>query len=197
MPTGYTADVQDGKTTDLRTFTLQCARAFGALVSMRDSAHDAPIPEELVPSKYNNERLAEARKRHTELQAMSSEDVTAACEKANREAIKQSRESQERTATARARYESMLKKVRAWTPPTADHEGLKDFMVKQLQESIGFDCHESGPPEPQKRDVWLEAQQDRAMLDIGYHSKAAAEEKARVARRNHWIRALRESLEGE
>ena len=46
MPTGYTADIQDGKITTLREYALSCARAFGALIMMRDDPHDAPIADD-------------------------------------------------------------------------------------------------------------------------------------------------------
>lgn len=45
MPTGYTADVQSGKVTDFAEYAMNCARAFGALVLMRDDPSDADIPE--------------------------------------------------------------------------------------------------------------------------------------------------------
>jgi hypothetical protein len=47
MPTGYTAPIADGMT--FEQFALGCARAFGALVTMRDEPSDAPIPERLEP----------------------------------------------------------------------------------------------------------------------------------------------------
>ncbi|VTR91619.1 unnamed protein product [Gemmata massiliana] len=34
----------------------------------------------------------------------------------------------------------MLEHVRAWEPPSTDHENLKQFMIDQLRESIDFDC---------------------------------------------------------
>lgn len=59
MPTGYTAAIADG--IDFKTYALSCARAFGALVEMRDEPANAPIPEEFKPSSYYVTSLASAR----------------------------------------------------------------------------------------------------------------------------------------
>ena len=197
MPTGYTADVQDGKVTDFRTFARRCARAMGALIGLRDEPMDAPIPGEFAPSSYNEQGLAKAKTRLAELDAMTPGEAVAACEQANKEATQQERESQERTAITRSRYEWMLEKARAWAPPTASHEGLKTFMVEQLEESIKFDCFELDPSEAQEPGEWYATQQKNVMRDIGRHAEGDAEEKQRTASRNRWLRALRESLEGE
>lgn len=61
MPTGYTAAVCDGKITEFPAFALQCARAFGALITMRDDAMNAPIPEEIKPdTSYYDKNISEA-----------------------------------------------------------------------------------------------------------------------------------------
>jgi hypothetical protein len=52
MPTGYTADVQNGTVTELRDFALSCARAFGACIMMRDDPPGTPIPDQFEPSSY-------------------------------------------------------------------------------------------------------------------------------------------------
>ncbi len=59
MPTGYTADIAKGIT--FQQYAWSCARAFGALVMMRDEPSDAPIPEAFTPSDYHVKALAEAR----------------------------------------------------------------------------------------------------------------------------------------
>lgn len=46
MPTGYTADLME-KGMEFKPFVLQCARAFGALITMRDDSLDAPSPKSL------------------------------------------------------------------------------------------------------------------------------------------------------
>ena len=46
---------------------------------------------------------------------------------------------------AAVRLNDMLTQVRAWTPPTTDHAGLKDFMIQQLTVSMPGEC--AIPPE--------------------------------------------------
>lgn len=50
MPTGYTAAVEDGTITEFDDFAWQCARAFGALIMMRDDPMSAPIPQKFEPT---------------------------------------------------------------------------------------------------------------------------------------------------
>lgn len=50
MPTGYTYPVCEGKITEFPDFALSCARAFGALISMREEPMDAPLPDEIAAS---------------------------------------------------------------------------------------------------------------------------------------------------
>lgn len=60
MPTGYTASVADGTTTTLRAFALQCARAFGATVTMRDDPMSAEIPERFEPGGFYRRLMEQA-----------------------------------------------------------------------------------------------------------------------------------------
>lgn len=60
MPTGYTSGVAVGKVTDFREFALQCARAFGACISLSDESSDTPIPEEFKPDSANSEKVLSA-----------------------------------------------------------------------------------------------------------------------------------------
>lgn len=55
MPTGYTASVQEGKVTEFRDFAMECARAFGALVMMRDelNAHSHDMARYIVGQVLN------------------------------------------------------------------------------------------------------------------------------------------------
>ena len=61
MPTGYTLELYDGKDITFEEFVLKCARAFGALINMRDEPRDAPIPERFEPSYYHLKELIKAK----------------------------------------------------------------------------------------------------------------------------------------
>jgi hypothetical protein len=47
MPTGYTCIIEDKPDVTFAEYVWRCARAFGALLSMREDSLDAPIPDEL------------------------------------------------------------------------------------------------------------------------------------------------------
>lgn len=197
MPTGYTAPVADGTITTLRDFALRCSRAFGALVSMRDDPLDAPLPEKLIPSDWNFTRLVEARQRLATLQSMSDAEKTAAAEAWNRgnEAAKQKylAENNER----RSRYQAMIAKVEAWEGAP---EGLKPFMLSQLNSSLEFDVSDDPlrfHPAARSVEEWFEAELKEALRLIEYHDKEHRAEVERVAERQAWLDQLRASLPAE
>src|SRR5690348_5408929 len=73
MPTGYTAEVAEGKVTDFRTFALRCARAFGATIMQRDDpTHDLPKMRE--ESSHHRDELARWQQRYSDLLLMSHEE---------------------------------------------------------------------------------------------------------------------------
>jgi hypothetical protein len=193
MPTGYTADVQSGKVTEFPDFAMQCARAFGALIMMRDDPADAPIPE-FQPSDYHSKALATAEADVARLSAMTAEQAQTEADAEHAKAVRQNNEWNAEKAACRERYEAMILKVDAWTPPTPDHNGLKEFMLKQLRESIDFDCRPYDEPKALPGAEWLEKAKARAARSVEYHRDEHAAEVKRTADRNAWVRNLRESL---
>jgi hypothetical protein len=196
MPTGFTADIKDGIT--FQTFAMNCARAFGACVMLRDEPGGGEaIPEELKASQYHATRAAVAREELAALDAMSGADKErgAGRDYDNAETLRV--ESLQINRGQRAAYLAMLAKVDRWTPPTQDHVGLKTFMQEQIRESIKFDCNESYYREPIHRPTgaeWADKRRAQILHDIEYHANGQREEDARTASRNAWLKALRESL---
>lgn len=194
MPTGYTSAVADG--ISFEQFVWRCARAMGALVMMRDHPTDAPIPERFEPSDYNAKRLAEAKVEWSRVIGMSIADANACATVANAEATGSHAKRLQDRNDLRAKYQAMLDKVMAWTPPSAEHVGFKVFMADQLKQSIDFDCSNryDEPPAALSGVEWRAAAVAKAARDIEYHTQANAEEIDRTEQRNEWLRALRESF---
>lgn len=194
MPTGYTAAIKDG--ISFERFTWNCARSFGALITMRDEPSGAPIHEEFKVSDFYASELAKAEDRLAVLQAMSDEESCAAAAAAHTEAVARVEKLLAEAQDLRSKYEAMLDKVTAWTPPTPDHLGLKDFMVDQLRKSIDFDCSTEYITQPVLKDgaAWRADAIARAGRLIKHYVEMHAEEVTRTAERNAWIRALRESV---
>lgn len=113
MPTGYTHKVQEGTITEFKDFALSCARAFGALITMRDDPMDATIPDVIEPDGYYAECVAERKSEFERLQSMSVDQQTLAyiADKKHDEDYRQQRI--ERNKSERQRYEAMLAKVRS------------------------------------------------------------------------------------
>lgn len=196
MPTGYTADLHDGKEVTFPEFVLSCARAFGALITMRDSPMDAPIPDEFPPSPWYAEHLAKSEAKLAELRAMTPNAADVAAQAAYDLSLTEWKKAVAQAEARRERYEAMLAEVEAWQPPTAEHQGLKDFMVQQLIESIDHDCSMNYWPRPNRLhgSEWLEQQIARAERSVEQDRKSYVEEVERSEGRTAWVKALRESL---
>jgi hypothetical protein len=195
MPTGYTAEVGSGETTDLATWAMVCARGMGALVTMRDCDANAPIPEFFEPSDYNQKRVAEIDEKLAALRAMSPEEREAASQADYRERVASAERYMVEREQQRTNYLAMRAKVVAWT---GEPEGIKKFMLSQLDESIAFDCPPNrvyyGSTDPQTPDEWYAEQEAKLIKERAYHVKGDQEERERTAARNLWLAQLRASL---
>lgn len=192
MPTGYTAKIKEGQT--FNEFILGCARAFGALIEMRDEPGDAVIPESFAPSNYHNDKRKLAEVELIEIRNMSAEEVKKAAKLAYLDA-KEDYDSRARERNElKKRYAAMLVEVTKWEPPTPDHQGLKEFMVQQLSESIKFDCYEYEPPIEQSADDWYKDRLSASERSVAYHREEYRKEIERAGSRSEWLKKLRDSL---
>lgn len=200
MPTGYTADVLDGKVTDFKTFALRCARNFGALITMRDESMDAPIPEKFNPSDYHEKEIQKAQAEVARVLALTSEECDAAQRKEWREAMDAHHKHVEDCTAAKGRLLAMRSQVADWQPPTPDHQNLKDFMIEQLDETIRFDG-EPGSYYLEKAQrllttgaTWRKVRLEDLADTISRNKKYHEEDVQRTNDRNRWVDALRKSL---
>lgn len=194
MPTGYTHEVCEGKVTEFSTFAMICARAFGALIMMRDDPMDTPIPNEMKPdTQYYDNNIANNTERLNEIQAMTLEDCETAALEAHRQASDYRKKYLADKDAEASRLNSMLAKVRAWGPPTSDHVGIKDFMIEQLTISLPGDYAPSIPPLLDGA-TWRQQEIDRLSDTIVYHQKERSKEIDRSSARTKWVNDLRASL---
>lgn len=194
MPTGYTYAVCNGTVTKFPEFAMSCARAFGALITMREDPMDAPIPEEIKPdTSYHDDHIAADAKRMGDIQAMTLADCETAAIEVHREALaRRSKFLADQEAEA-SRLNSMLAHVRSWKPPTADHVEMKAFMIEQLTTSLPGNYT---PEIPALLDgaTWRQQEIDRLADSVVYHQKERAKEIERATGRTEWVKALRASL---
>lgn len=197
MPTGYTADIIRGQS--FEDFALGCARAFGACIHQRDDiTSDKPKLRE--ESSYYEEKLPEALAELGYLQSLTDAQIEEYGQKARDEEIARIQKWIEEKSALREKYNAMLAKVGAWNPPTSEHVGLKEFMTKQIVDSINFDCNTK---------YYLESLQDaitkspvdfynsavqRAEWNVNHYEEELEKEEKRVAESNAWIIELYKSL---
>lgn len=196
MPSGYTADVASGKMTDFAEYALQCARAFGALIMLRDEPLSSEIPT-FTPNTYDEEAIQQKSKELSEFLAMTEDQRRQA--HADDQAARKAESEKwiaERKLT-RQRYEAMLQKARQFKSPSPDHDNYAKFLVEQLEQSIKFDCstdYYDRMSEPVPFEKWEQDRLNRLSDDISYHMKQRDDEIARTKERNNWVRQLREAL---
>lgn len=198
MPTGYTCDIEKG--ISFKKYALDCARAFGALVEMRDDSKDTPIPERFEPSDYHTRRLKEAENRMEELSAMSDEKIQAEMKKENDKRTNELIASIKRKNDLRDKYNKILNQAESYISPSSDHDEYRKFMISQLTESIKYDCDTSYSTEeleklPTDYNKWFANEIKDCKYRIDYHTKEHIKEVERVEGRNLWVKQLRKSLE--
>ena len=196
MPTGYTADIKDG--IDFKTYAMNCARAFGACVMLRDEPGGGDrIPDAFEPSDYHLKAVEKARGELAALDTMTPPELERAATRAWDDAETSRLMYLEDNRKQRAAYEAMLVKVKAWAPPTPDHTGLHEFMRTQIEQSIKFDCGGDYGKTPTVRltgAIWAAERRAKLVRDLQYHEREHAGEVDRAATRTEWVRALRAAL---
>ena len=194
MPTGYTAAIKDGIT--FQQYAMTCARAFGALIEMRDDPMDAPIPDEFKSSDYHSKALATAKDKLASLKVLTKEAARIEADREFQESLNSYNRRLREKADLRSKYQSMLAEVEAWQAPTPDHAAYKAFMAEQITQSIEWDCSTKydTPPECKSTDGWLSIAIAEAERSIAYHTDEHAKEVARAASRSAWVQALKKSL---
>lgn len=193
MPTGYTAEVVDGKITDFPAFVMICARAFGALISMRDEPMDAPIPDEIKPSNYYVRKVEDRSRELGAVQKMTDAEARTAAEADHAKALKSRSDYLARQDAEAARINAMLAQVRAWTPPTPDHTEMKKFMIEQLTISLPG-SYVPAMPELLDGPTWRQRKIDELAVEIARSKDERDKENERAAKRTKWVKDLRASL---
>lgn len=195
MPSGYTHDLYSGKPVTFRDFTLNCARAMGAAIHQRDDG-SGEITERTVHD-YHPENVGKAEDAVQAALARSDGEWEALQDQEISDAVAHRAEYIADRERISAAYLTMLAEVESWDPPTTEHAALKDFMRKQLEESLQFDCGGSYVPEVPERvpvSVYRGRQIKKATDNLSYHQEQLWQEQERVKSQNEWVRTLRESL---
>ena len=199
MPTGYTAPIADGIT--FKEYAMGCARAFGALIMMRDEPQNAEIPEAFEASTYHKDAIEKAAMELKELLAMDQPTAAAKAKEAHQNHIDYHTEEIAKDEALAAKYKAMLAEVEAYKSPSPDHDNFKKFMADQITESIRFDCSSNYHREAiesaklMSGEEFILAEKKRLEDSMEYHKKHYQEELDRTKNRNEWLQKLRDSLQ--
>lgn len=178
-------------------FVLQCARAFGACIEVRDDPMDAPIPDSFPVSDYHVTAQTGAVAELTRLESMSESERIAYGKTRKAEMLECYERGLEKDRAENARLEEMERQVLGWTPPSEDHVELKEFMLQQINVSKNkVSYYEERVAEIRAKtpmDYYAEAVSE-AKRGIKYHAGEHAKDVERNAGRNEWVRLLRDSL---
>jgi len=192
MPTGYTAIIEERADLTFRDFALRCARAMGACIMQRDDPTDDP-PKAPEPSDYYMKQKRAAEAKLSELRGMSTDGARAMWQSDCERIAKSNAESVAKAKETERRYTRMRKMVTAWKPPTKDHDGLRRFMLEQI-DLCSSDWKPYTVEAPATPGDWLANAIKNAEWELEYSTKRAAEEVERADERKSWIDALYASL---
>ena len=139
MASGYTVEVIKGNVTTLEQFAEVCLKGFGATAHMKDEPLVTPYRKAIV-DKEHKKTIKKLNKSLIEFNKLSDQqlidDETAALNKSRDHFV----EKIELAKQAKKDLSALLLDAQLWTPPTDKYIVMKEFMIKNLKETIGFDC---------------------------------------------------------
>lgn len=203
MPTGYTAGILDGKIKTFKQFATQCIRAFGGAIHMRDDDWDAPYRPDKASDYYINS-VKDAKDKIEKLKKVSDKELVNNRKKELIEERIRYTKIIEEKKQAELKLQEFLEEANKYVPPTPDHQGIKDFMIQQLTDTIKWDCdksyYEKEIAEVDKQLENIDPVEIRKSLmedyvdDLKLSEKRLQEEQERVDNRNEWSKQYLESL---
>lgn len=203
MPTGYTAGIIDGTIKDFKQYAIQCIRAFGAAIHMRDDDIEIPYEPRKV-NTYHQERALEAITNKGKLENTSNEQLIEQKKKELEESLQYHETELIKTREIRDKLQKMLDTALIWVSPTEEHDEYKKFMIQQLESTIKHDgddsYHVKGIADTYIALKNLTADKIRSekleMLEynIEYHTKEWEKEQNRVSDANKWVEDVLNSL---
>lgn len=138
MATGYTTGIGEGKIKNFKDFALTCARAFGACIMQKEDSFLEPPKLEEVKDFYPF-MIEEVERQIQVLKDTSDQDLIAKYIEEKDKSYKENVASIQEKNKLREKYEKILNDAKNWDVD-GDFQGLKNFMIQQLTDSIEWDC---------------------------------------------------------
>lgn len=187
----YAQAVEDGKTPTLAEYAKHAARGWGVLYVMRDASPDAPIPERLEGSTYDQDRLAEAEAAYSVARAMTLHEAAVAAEEEHATLLAHHRDFEAREQAKTERVQAMLAEVEAWEV-SEEMAPFRAWLIEDLNRSLAHLAAPMGWNAPGRKDAqeYREYRIAKAEKDIEYHRERAVEQAARTEERDRWLAAF-------
>lgn len=141
MPTGYTAYIEDGNITTGKEFLKLCLREFGIAVDMRDEPLSVPVPAHFEPDEWYKNHYMNMVKKLKENESLTFEEVKLRRQREHDKEVKSARRAIAQMTEVNERYKQIRKQIEAWTPPTEDYNGIKQFAIDQIEKSMNTEDH--------------------------------------------------------
>ncbi len=141
MPTGYTAYIEDGNITTGKEFLKLCLREFGIAVDMRDEPLSVPVPAHFEPDEWYKNHYMNTVKKLKENESLTFEEVKLRRQREHDKEVKSARRAIAQMTEVNERYKQIRKQIEAWTPPTEDYNGIKQFAIDQIEKSMNPEDH--------------------------------------------------------
>lgn len=201
MPSELTCKIYSGEEMSLRDFALRCVKQLGAGYHALQQG-DKDLPKDKAPvlkvGDYHPEKIEEAK---ANLQYYSGlldnlEEAQRLYDEEYNANMKYNAESKESREKLKERYEIVLKKVEDWNIPS-EYNSLKELMLKQLKDSINWDCSPYTPYKEERIPVeeWVRLKIKMAVRDMDYHTEELNHETSRINQYNEYLRGLYKALD--
>lgn len=197
MPTGLTGDIYEGKDMTLRGFALRCVTLTGFGCTWTERGERAmPLDKAPVMKEdgYHRKALHQAEEKLARWQRLKDQpeemqrEYDAYCTKVKLENIGRDKRYDEK----HDRYQAMIDKVTAWQV-TEDYLPLKELMLRQLRESMEYDCRDKEHryyDHIAPMDEWMEANIRICQHSVDYYKERVAEDEKYVREANEYFKGL-------
>lgn len=139
MPTAFTAQMYLNQETSFRDFLLRCTLKFEGLPSLFNDPATEVYDHLTVDAKVHVDYV---KARIHELRNSTDEEILSKFQKAAKELAQWRLDQAVLQNEAFDRYTATLAEAKSWIPPGDEYLELKEFMIEQLETSIGKDCPE-------------------------------------------------------
>lgn len=179
-------------------FAWLCTRSLMMTILLRDSEFRVPTEEDITDAvcasevEQNEASLRAAQEELAVHERMTAEQWQVENDAFRQRLITEHAASLARHTERRERFVKMLEQVYAWQPPTPEHESLKRVMTEQCQHEL--DERSPVPPVLANVEQYREQSLDYARKRVEWKTKDLQRSRERVAHREAWFKALRESI---